>query len=50
MIRRFVGAAAIIVAVLLPVATQTRVSLAASSGVREMVKGRLVLSEQLLAA
>jgi hypothetical protein len=50
MSRRFVGTVAIVAAVLLPVPPTLKASPVASSGAREMVKGRLVLSVRSLVA
>jgi hypothetical protein len=50
MIGRFVGTVAVIAAVFLPADRTLKASQVASSEVREMVKGRPVLLEQLLEA
>ena len=50
MIGRFVGTVAVIAAVFLPLLPTLKASQVASSEARAMVKGRLVLWEQLLEA
>ena len=50
MIRRFVGALPLLLRCSFPLRPKPRVSLVASSGVHEMVKGRLDLSVRLWVA